>query len=672
MSSSYFFCQAEKNEQNSAFLDSLENYADQFKRQVFVIDRPLGDTKYNYDFKDGFVLLIPDFKITFLNFGGDPDDFSDYFADFVEDVGSISDKFRYKSLIGRPREWKDRLLHIQEYSLELDDVAKFLEPIKITDGMEKKRVELLISLLTGSINDIEKVKGDLPNNILDKVKQKILLFDGDQTRFVYQKLDKSPITIQGLSGTGKTELLLHKLKELYVSQQNSRIMFTCHNHVLSDTLRKRIPDFFTFMKVEEQIKWEERLWCVSAWGSQNNENSGAYSFITNFYEISFHRFSGSMTFARACQIALTEIESSSNKGSFAFDYMLVDESQDFPSEFLQLCQKVTKNTVYIAGDIFQSIFDSEKIDEISSDFLLSKCYRTDPRTLMFSHALGMGLFEAKKLNWLEDSEWANCGYIVNRPAPGVLQLTREPLRRFEDIDPAKLSSVELVSLQKDEEVESAVMSILRSIRAENPTVLADDIGIVFLGTGKRVYAIADFLAFHIPREFDWQVNKAYETKQKLKDAIFITNKNNVKGLEFPFVICVSEYIGDSYTQRNSLYMTMTRSFIKSYLILSSELNVELLPILRRGLKTIEDNGAMLIKEPSPPEKERIRTTIAGAKKNVSFYDFVYGIFEELGIPAAYRKQVFDATRIMLNEVFDHETVSDTVRYTYNRITGVKM
>ena len=109
----------------------------------------------------------------------------------------------------------------------------------------------MISLLTGSVNNIDKVKGNVPNNILDKIKQKIILFDGDQTRFVYQKQNKKRVIIQGLSGTGKTELLLHKLKEIYVSDKHSKIAFTCHNKILASDLKKRVPKFFNIMKVDD-------------------------------------------------------------------------------------------------------------------------------------------------------------------------------------------------------------------------------------------------------------------------------------------------------------------------------------------------------------------------------------------------------------------------------------
>jgi len=57
--------------------------------------------------------------------------------------------------------------------------------LKQNDQDDKRKTELLISLVIGSINQIEKILIKAPENLLDKVKNKIQLFDGDQTRFIY-------------------------------------------------------------------------------------------------------------------------------------------------------------------------------------------------------------------------------------------------------------------------------------------------------------------------------------------------------------------------------------------------------------------------------------------------------------------------------------------------------
>jgi superfamily I DNA and RNA helicase len=254
------------------------------------------------------------------------------------------------------------------------------------------------------------------------------------------------ITIQGLSGTGKTELLLQKLKELYLENNQTKLLFTCWNKVLSDSLKNRIPQFFNFMKVNQQIEWNARLFCFHAWGSTNDVFSGTYRYICHFYNIPFNKYSRLTTFSSFCASATKTIQSFKdeypNDFQYAFDYSFIDESQDFPQSFFELINLVTKSTVYIAGDIFQDIFSRDNEITSSPDFLLSKCYRTDPRTLMFAHALGMGLFEERKLRWLDDMQWRACGYQFNKDKDNYI-LKREPLRRFEDLDAQKFECAKL-------------------------------------------------------------------------------------------------------------------------------------------------------------------------------------------------------------------------------------
>lgn len=668
MTSSFYFLQADKNDKNHKFLDEVERFSEANKLQTYVIDRPLGDSKYSYNHKDGLVLLAPRHKIIFVNFSSAEGTFDDFVDDFIEDLGSISDKYRYKDIIGRPKAWKTDLVEKVTYTPELS-----LEQLHLSTeikSLERQRVcELLISLLTGSINDIEKVKASIPESLLDKVKQKILLFDGEQTRFVYQQSHKDEIRIQGLSGTGKTELLLHKLKEIYVGSSDSKIAFTCHNKILADNLKRRIPDFFNFMKVEQQIKWNERLWCIHAWGSQNDRDSGIYRYICDKFNIPFYRYSYTMSFDKACTEALKALENV-KIDEFAFDYMLIDESQDFPDSFFDLCEKVTKETVYIAGDIFQSIFDETITDSIDPDYLLSKCYRTDPRTLMFSHALSMGLFETKKLRWLEDPEWAACGYLVEKLADGqVYRLKRESLRRFEDLDQGNVNSVELVKTKGDfyQTVAPEIIRTIEKIRAENATVTPDDIGIILLDPDKSTYSLADALEQLVPRAFGWQVNKAYETKRRAKDELFVSNKNNVKGLEFPFVICVTARINSSYGYRNALYMTLTRSFIRTYFVTSEVLNAHMLPSIEQGLANINAHGFIEVKVPSNEEKARIKTTIKFTNSNMSFYDFVQKIFDEIGVMEIFRPNLLETVKLTVGDTFDYDSVKDTIQFNYKKM-----
>lgn len=606
----------------------------------------------------------------FVNFSSNEESFDDYVDDLVEDLGSISDKYRYKDSIGRPKAWRKDLIKTINYDGGFD-LTELLSSTELSDPSRQRVCELLISLLTGSINDIDKVGVEIPQTLLDKVKQKILLFDGDQTRFVYQQPTKPSIRIQGLSGTGKTELLLHKLKEIYLAFPECKIAFTCHNKILADSLRRRIPEFFDFMKVEQQIQWDERLWCTHAWGSLSDPNSGIYRYICSRYGILFERYSRYMSFDQACKLALAHLEKNPPE-KHAFDFCLIDESQDFPDSFFQLCKKVTRSTVYIAGDVFQSIFDENITFAIEPDFLLTKCYRTDPKTLMFAHSVGMGLFEPKKLRWLEDREWAACGYVVEKdPAAGNYQLSREPLRRFEDVDRTDVPSV-LISKTEGPFVQGAtdqILSCINQIKKDNPTVTADDIGIILLDTNDIAFTLADTLSVRVPRELGWKVNVAYETKRKTKNTLFVSNKNNVKGLEFPFVICVTSRIKNSYSYRNSIYMTLTRSFIQTYLVVSAEATASVLPAIEAGLEVINDTGYIIVHVPTVAEKTIISATIKYSAESESFFDMAHRIFEELEVLPIYRENLLDAIKKLFTEEFEYERLYEAIEFNYKIMLG---
>jgi superfamily I DNA and RNA helicase len=667
MNSGYFFLQIEQNENNRHFIEEVEKWSVEKKEQAYIIDRPLVENKYKYSYDQACVLLIPRHKITFVNFSSNTKIFEEYCEDFIEDLASLSDKFRYKEEIGRPRVWKDTLIERVHYK-NSENFNSIINHILINEPSDQRIIELLISLLTGSINDIQKVRAAIPENLLDKVKQKILLFDADQTRFIYRDVHKKQIRIQGLSGTGKTELLLHKLKDIYICNDFSKIAITCHNKILADNLNNRIPEFFNFMRVEQQIEWNKRLWCVHAWGSQYDLNSGIYSYICNKYGIPFQRWSVSTSFETVCQKAISDLNNI-KEIDHAFDYMFIDESQDFSESFFELCGKITKEKVYIAGDIFQGIFDATIIAKISPDFLLSKCYRTDPKTLMFAHALGMGLFEDKKLRWLEDEEWKACGYVVEKESNGsTYYLKREPLRRFEDISKMNFNCVE-IHYSDDEFLQYCIketIEIIKDIIINYPTVKASDIGIILLDNTKQIYAIADALAQLIPREIRWNVNKAYESKQKTHDKIFISNRNNVKGLEFPFIICITQDIYNSYSYRNGLYMSLTRSFLKSYLITSKSSNSSLLEKIQIGLANINKNNCIITVEPTSEEKLHIKTKIQNYQ-NQSFYDFAQVIFDELNIERQYRDKLFSIVKSTAGDDFDDDNVKEIIEFNYRKM-----
>ena len=665
MSNSMFYCGIDKNDSNCSLVSLLEKYAETSASQIYIIRAPLGTSEEHYEYKDAAAILIPKHKILLVNFSDEGEDFENYCDDFIEDLGFLSEKYDYKTQLGRPRTWKAQLINKVNAS-SFSTIEEVLSWGNLENVVEQRNADFLISLLIGSINDIARIGGEYPETLLDQVKKKIVLFDGDQSRFIYShSAVRQRITIQGLAGTGKTELLLHKLKDLYVNDKNCKIVFTCFNKILAHSMKKRVPEFFNFMRVEEQIKWDERLWVMSSWGSRGNKNSGIYAHICSKYELEFYPFSYNHSFDTVCKMALEELDKKENIES-CFDYILIDESQDFPESFFKLCEKVTKNTVYVAGDIFQDIYDRNITQSVKSDFLLNKCYRTDPRTLMFAHAVGMGLYETPVIRWLDDKEWQACGYIVDRKSD-AFTLSRVPLRRFEDVDMSDTKSIQVMECS-GEAMESKIYSIIDDIRTNNPTVQAGDIAVVFEGNSRANYELADALAIRIPKKYGWRAIKGYEIKTNTSDAVFISNRNNIKGLEFPFVICVARgRITDNVFSRNTLYMMLTRSFITSYLLVNNysvsdpligkRFNGDFIDIYSKAADSICENGIMLLREPPEDEKKQQNQKVSIAvSKQRSIKDLIEEVFLEYPqLPVKSRKAI---TKTMIEFVGAEDSMTE--------------
>lgn len=667
MSNGLFYTNVENKEGIESLFSKLERYAEEGINPVYIINKPLEEKKVSYGYEKSIVVLIPKHKIIFINYGNNEERFEDFYEDFIEDLGQLSKKYDYMKILGRPRQWRNEFTVKYNFDdIKKMDFSDFLAKNTLKTKIDERKGEFLISLLTGSINDIERTGVEYPDTVLEKIRRKIILFDGDQTRFIFDEPHKDRIVIQGLAGTGKTELLLHKIKELYLKKEDLKIVFTCHNKILAENLKERIPEFFDFMKVDEQIKWNERLWVMSGWGSKNEPNSGVYSYICNHYHIPFERFSYSTTFDDVCTRALRKLEEIEEL-KCCFDYILIDESQDFTDGFFQLCKKVTKNCLYIAGDIFQNVFEREDISEVAPDFLLNKCYRTDPRTLMCAHAIGMGLFSenpSQYMRWMDDQAWNACGYDIEK-VEGFYNLHRKPLRRFEDLGNTGIKNMEVFSIDR-RKYTSQIIEIIEDLKKNNPTLRPDDIGIMFLENVNSNYQLANELQREISERFGWDVNIGYESKEKRKGTVFISNRNNVKGLEFPFVICLMQNgLDEDLQNRNSIYMMLTRSFITSYFIMPDQRQEEVSEI-QRGVDFVDKNGYLHILEPNQNQKTRLKNAIIN-RSNVfkSQHDMVEEIMDNLNIEKAYRGNLHNIIKTAYKDELDRDRLYEIVRINYN-------
>jgi len=633
----------------------IVDFAESAKKQAYVLRAPLAKSDSEYDYENAIALFISGMRPCFIDIGEGGDLFEEFGEDFIEDIAFLSEKYKYREKIGRKKKW--------ESLFEFVGVDDFLiDGLTLNNQPDARLVDLITSLVVGSINDVSKVDLD-PESLLDMVKSKIILFDTDQTSFVFKPSGGKKYVIQGLAGSGKTELLLHKMKEIYSNDAGARIAFTCFNKILASSMKNRIPGFFDFMRVERQIDWGNKLFCFHAWGSGRLPWSGMYRYICHFYEIPFGTFQAG-TFDYLCKKAAAEIRALPGDREFAFDYVFIDESQDFSESFIDLCELVTEKKLFVAGDVFQNIFRPIDQGVNMANMVLEKCYRTDPKNLMFSHALGMGLFEEPVMRWLKPSEWAACGYSCEEN-DGRVDISRDPLRRFEDI-PDDYQSTILYKLEPGDSCSAKIVSVVMDIVRRNPTVKPGDIAVIFLDKDNYIYDVVSRLKADVFDQFGWDCNVSFETKVHDSERFFVSNINNAKGLEFPFVICFSQDLKRSRPFRNALYTMMARSFLESHLILGDAVDGEILKRIGHGLSFLSKQGYMNVRLPSAKEIEG-QIDMISLDEAPSVEEKVRAFCKEKGASARLVGKLLNRVAVMLpGDDYDEDYFYQILEAEYNR------
>lgn len=336
---------------------------------------------------------------------------------------------------------------------ELEDHLSSLVAARISDEI----LEELISVLDGSKALIRAPERNTENfssqsriAIIKHLEEEIRKFDLEQRRAYMTEVD-GPQRIRGLAGSGKTVVLALKAALTAIRQPEAKIAVTFYTKSLYQHIKQLITRFYRLHE-DRDPDWE-KLQVLHAWGGATVD--GLYYKVAQRFG---HRplnygqaqaLSRSQPFGAACQILLNDPSVHS-----AFDYVFVDEAQDFPPEFMRLALRLaTEEKLVIAYDVFQTIFDLEVptaaslfgTDEenapaitFDEDIFLHKCYRNPREILVCSHAIGFGIYGRRIVQMLESREhWEDFGYEVH----GNLTAGQEvSITRPEENSPSSISS----------------------------------------------------------------------------------------------------------------------------------------------------------------------------------------------------------------------------------------
>lgn len=272
---------------------------------------------------------------------------------------------------------------------------------------------------------------------IKSLEKEIALLDRDQHKVAVQ-MAPGPQRIRGLAGTGKTVVLAMKAANIHHRYNDRKILFTFNTQSLYNQARYLISKFYR-LNSDHDPNWD-MIHVRHAWGGRSRP--GVY-FDTcrrmNLNALDLNaakRLNRSNPFKACCQHAL----------SYAiepfYDYILIDEAQDFPKEYFYLLKALIKPTkrIYFAYDELQSLTSVEiptaeelfGTDEhgnpfislegpdypggIEKDFVLHKSYRCPMNILMLAHGVGLGIHSPKDcVQMLNNrSSWEAVGYNLNQ------------------------------------------------------------------------------------------------------------------------------------------------------------------------------------------------------------------------------------------------------------------
>ncbi|AWV44577.1 hypothetical protein CD201_08320 [Hafnia alvei] len=513
----------------------------------------------------------------------------------------------------------------------------------ILNSGEKMEVDLTLEV----ISTIEGAKGlikpqdrdehsfppDSRVHAVSEAESKILSFDKDQKDGYMLPLD-GPQRIRGLAGSGKTVVLSMKAAQTLVRDESKKekILYTFSTKSLYQHVTRLIHRFYR--QFDDDASSLDRVDVLHSWGGRSNpgvyyraclENDHTPLTLTEAKRLAIRN---SMD---AFEYACKDLLDNAIKIEPMYDYVFVDEAQDYNKYFIQLCLKLAKNKRIILGaDVFQNIFQkrvpsAKEIFEDDTEFLqdkfLNTCYRTPMATLMCAHAIGLGVYSSKHAQKIEKAEyWKELGYEVLGRETGNFEENEEvEVTRSQDRSPSfyELPPESLITYQAcsnmSEEVDNVCNLIIKDIKNEG--LLPEDI-LVICADDLRCPKYFNMITIKLS-EFRISTNNINADKYNISDfrvsgKVTLSTVHKAKGNEAYSVYFIGvDYLshGLDVRNRNLIFTGMTRT--KAWLHLTGVGNsVSAINTLFSELKSaIEKLPKIKFNYPTIQEAERIEYDI---------------------------------------------------------------
>lgn len=436
--------------------------------------------------------------------------------------------------------------------------------------------------------------------------QRISQFDFEQMRASLTITDKSE-RIRGLAGSGKTVLLAMKAARLHKKFPNKKIAFVFYTKSLYNQANTLIKMYYNLI-ADCDPNWDN-LKVLHSWGGSTT-GEGFYSYICKEVGTVPLRYSPSTSFGDVCKDLIDNKQLKE-----IFDYILVDEAQDFPLEFFLLIEKVLKppKKVVIAYDELQTtndisipdfskLFGSTKgkpnieLDE-HHDYILRKSYRNTLEVLVTAFAFGFGFYDNLTQIIQDNITWNALGFDVEGDfLEGNSIVVRRPKENSPNSVINYFSDEKPVQAYVDTDISETITSIINKIEwlITKQEVMPKDILVIDIKMNKgNVLNSIQFglyekgIKSHIPGV----VTDARDFFKE--DHVTLSTPRNAKGNEVPIVVIVGcEGIYEKYNfsqqrqARNFMFISMTRSKGWVYLYATGRVKTKFQEELKKILSNI--------------------------------------------------------------------------------------
>lgn len=483
-----------------------------------------------------------------------------------------------------------------------NELREFFEQIE-ENNVDENIFRTITSVIEGideSIpsKDRNATKPKSRGTILSKIENSIINYDNEQFVAITTNVNGFQ-RIRGLAGTGKTIILARKVAELHRDNPDKKILYTYYTKALNEIVVKHINRLYKKFSGGKSPNWD-MIDVIHSWGGSRLE--GVYYKMCSANGITPLTFREAKLkdpkhpFEYVCK-NLLEYKPLKK----FYDYILIDEGQDFRESFYRLCHNVVKdNNIIWAYDDFQDILKTNLQDEKSlfgkdekgeyyvdfenmenpsdHDIILKKCYRNSKDILTSAFSLGMGVY-----NKIDDSKigtncvqriesnkgWEDIGFEVEigKSTEGEEMLISRPLENSPDYKEEHLSN-NLIEIKVCENIEEECKVIAEKIENDiyNEELLPEDICVICLDN----LAINDYFSTLIQYLNEKKINtfnlqKTFNTNINFtkKDCVTLSTIYKAKGNESGsiYILGVDSIFksSDDVYERNKLFTAVTRS-----------------------------------------------------------------------------------------------------------------